>query len=170
MELFDLYDDERKPLNKTIARGERCGVGENRVVVHICIFNKNNQMLIQQRQSFKKGWPNYWDITLGGCSISGETSKQSAHRELLEELGIDYDFANIRPHFTINFDNGFDDFYLLQKDIAVEDLKLQYEEVQAAKWATKQEIIDLIKSQQFIPYDCSFINTLFDLKNKRGLY
>lgn len=170
MEYFDVYDDERKLVGKTLEKGTKLEQGENRMVVHLCIFNSKGEMLIQQRQSFKKGWPNMWDITLGGNSQAGETSKQSVHRELLEELGIDYDFTNTRPHLTINFDNGFDDIYFLEMDLDVDKLKLQYEEVQAAKWASRDEILEMRKSGKFIPYFESFLSALFELKTKRGIY
>ena len=170
MELFDLYDNNRMPLGKTIARGEKCPENTNRIVIHICLFNSKNEMLIQQRQSFKSTNPNMWDLSVGGCSVSGETSNVSAHRELLEELGIDYNFKNIRPHFTINFENGFDDFYLLNLDIPLEKITLQAEEVQDAKWASLDEILQLHKNGKFIPYPASFITALFDLKNKHGLF
>ena len=111
-----------------------------------------------------------WDITLGGCSQAGETSRDTIHRELLEELGIDYDFLNHKPHLTINFENGFDDFYFLEMELDVDSLKLQYEEVQGAKWATKDEILSLRKEGKFIPYFESFLSALFELRTKRGLY
>ena len=170
MEKFDLYNDDRILIGKTLERGEKCSKDENRMVVHICIFNSKGEMLIQQRQPFKKVWSNLWDITVGGCSISGETSKQAAHRELKEELGLDYDFSDNRPYFTINFENGFDDFYIIKMDVDISSLTLQQEEVKAIKWATKEEIIELRKNNQFVPYYESFLIALFDLKDKIGLY
>lgn len=169
MELFDLYDDNRQFLNKTIKRGEQCAINENRQVVHICIFNSNNEMLVQKRQSTKKFWANMWDLSVGGCSISGETSKQTAQRELLEELGINYDFYKQRPHLTINFENGFDDFYFIESNIEIENLSLQDDEVQCVRWASREEINDMIKNKEFIPYISSFVDSLFDLKDLRGI-
>ena len=170
MEYFDVYDDDRNLVGKVLEKGTKLPQGENRMVVHLCIFNSKGEMLIQQRQSFKKGWPNRWDITLGGNSQAGETSKQSVHRELLEELGVDYDFSETRPYLTINFDNGFDDIYFLEMDLDVDKLKLQYEEVQAAKWASRDEILELRKTGKFIPYYESFLSALFELRTKRGIY
>lgn len=170
MEYFDVYDDDRNLVGKVLEKGTKLPQGENRMVVHLCIFNSKGEMLIQQRQSFKKGWPNMWDITLGGNSQAGETSKQSVHRELLEELGVDYDFSATRPYLTINFDNGFDDIYFLEMDLDVDKLKLQYEEVQAAKWASRDEILELRKTGKFIPYYESFLSALFELRTKRGIY
>ena len=44
---------------------------------------------------------------------------------------------------TVHFERGFDDVYVIHKDIAVSELKLQAEEVQAAKWADRDEIYSL---------------------------
>jgi len=169
MEKFDVYNDDRHLTGKVMVRGEKCGKGENRMVIHICIFNSNGEMLIQQRQPFKSTWANMWDISVGGSSQCGETSKDAARRELKEELGMDFDFTESRPYLTMNFQNGFDDFYLLNLDVDLTTLTLQQEEVQAVKWATKEEIINLIKSNQFIPYYEDFISLLFDLRLKRGI-
>lgn len=168
MEIFDLFDDNRLPLNKTIERGQKCPPHENRQLVHVCIFNSKNEMLIQQRQKTKT-WPNRWDISLGGCSISGENSRETAKRELFEELGIEYDFSNLRPHLTINFSSGFDDLYLIKLDVDLKDLKLQAEEVQDADWASRERIKEMIASEEFVPYVSTFIDSLFDLKNQRGI-
>lgn len=169
MEKFDVYNDDRCLTGKTLVRGEKCGKGENRMVIHICIFNSNGEILIQQRQPFKSSWANMWDISVGGSSQCGESSKDAAKRELKEELGIDFDFSQIRPHLTMNFENGFDDFYILNFDVDLNTLILQQEEVQSVKWATKEEIIELIKENKFIPYCEEFISLLFDLRLKRGI-
>ena len=170
MEKFDLYDDDRLPLNRSLTRGTTCGENENRMVVHVCIFNSKGEMLIQQRVSTKKSWPNLWDITLGGCATTKETSKDAAHRELLEELGIDYDFSHTRPHLTINFPHGFDDYYLLSLDsLDISTITLQKEEVSAIKWASKEDIIHLLKENKFIPYHQSFVLSLFDIKDQYGV-
>ena len=126
-------------------------------------------MLIQQRASCKKLWANKWDITAGGNVMAGELSTQGASRELFEELGIDIDFSNIRPHFTINFENGFDDYYFLFMDKSLDSLTLQKEEVQNVKWASKAEVEKMFDDGLFLPYIKSFVLSLFDLKNQYGV-
>lgn len=54
MELWDLYDINRNKIGKTIQRGELLSPGEYHLVVHVCLFNSQGEMLIQQRQPFKK--------------------------------------------------------------------------------------------------------------------
>ncbi|MGE7989096.1 NUDIX domain-containing protein [Lysinibacillus fusiformis] len=108
------------------------------------------------------------DITCGGSAIAGDTSQQAASRELLEELGIHYNFEKVRPQFTINFERGFDDYYLIEYDLNLNELTLQTEEVQAVKWASKEEILKLIELKKFIPYYESIIAFLFEGRHHYG--
>lgn len=166
MEVFDLYDKNRNLTGRTKQRGSVFDKDEFHLVVHVCLFNSKNELLIQKRQPWKKGWPNLWDLTVGGCALSGETSQEAAARETLEEIGYSLDLSNERPHFTINFEYGFDDYYLIERDIALEDLTLQNEEVQAVKWASKDEVLQLVREDQFINY--WFIEHLFEIRKYRG--
>ena len=169
MEILDLYTDERKKANKTMIRGGRVPDGYYRIVVHICIFNSEGQMLIQQRQPFKKGWPGMWDITVGGSAVSGDDSRSAAHRELYEELGLSLSFDMLRPMLTVNFEGGFDDVYLLRRDVDIDTLVLQPEEVKAVNWASLSEILDMIDSGEFIPYDKNIISAFFSMCGARGM-
>ena len=93
MELFDLYTAEREKTELTMVRGTPVPEGFYRLVVHVCFFNSQGQMLIQQRQPFKKGWSNLWDISVGGCAVSGDSSRTAAEREPREG-------SSRRPHET----------------------------------------------------------------------
>ncbi len=127
-------------------------------------------MLIQRRQPFKEGWPDKWDVSVGGSAIAGETAGEAATRELGEELGLRIDLSGVRPHLTVNFPQGFDDYFLVEKDVELSELKLQYEEVQDAKWATKDEILAMIADGTFIPFRTALIELLFDLRERMGAH
>lgn len=170
MELWDLYTRDRIKTGETMVRGAAQPEGVYRMVVHCCIFNSQGEMLIQQRQPFKDDWKNLWDITVGGSAIAGDTSQMAIERELNEELGLEISFADIRPVLTVNFSGGFDDMYVVEKDVDLSELKLQYEEVQAAKWAGKDEILEMIDDGVFIPYHKSVIELLFFMRNHRGTH
>ena len=170
MEIWDLYTKDRINTDKTMVRGTQIPNGFYRLVVHICIFNSQGEMLIQQRQPFKSGWSNMWDITVGGSAISGDTSKSAAEREVYEEIGYKLSLDGIRPALTINFDEGFDDIYLIQQDIDITKLKLQYEEVKAVKWASKEKILSMIDEEIFISYHKSLIELLFSMRSYPGMH
>ncbi len=168
MELWDIYDKNRLLTGRTIERGNKLKKGDFHLVVHVCIFNSKNEMLIQQRQPWKEGWTNMWDITVGGSALAGEDSIEAAERETLEEIGYKINLSNERPFFTINFEVGFDDYYLVEKEIDIESLTLQYEEVKAVKWASREEVLQLIEEGKFINY--WFSNNLFDMRKQRGSF
>lgn len=168
MELWDVYDINRNKTKRTWVRGEELQPGDFHLVIHVCIFNSNGDMLIQQRQPFKEGWSNMWDLTVGGSATTGDTSQTAAQRELYEEIGLKLDLQQMRPHLTINFERGFDDYYLIEEDVQLHTLTLQYEEVQSVKWASKEEILTMIKNGEFIPYYESLIQLLFDSRKQCG--
>lgn len=170
MEIFDLYNADRIPLGETVQRGLSIPENRFRIAIHVCIFNSKGEMLIQQRQPFKKGWSNYWDVSCGGSAIQGENSASAAHRETLEELGTDISFEGVRPVLTVHFDHGFDDIYTVTSNVDINSLKLQYEEVQGAKWATEEEILSMIADGTFIPYHEQLISLLFFMRNHRGTF
>ena len=168
MEIWDIYDENRMKTEKTVVRGSKSAPGEYHTVVHVCIFNSSGEMLIQQRQPFKEGWPNMWDVTVGGSAVSGDSSRMAAEREVMEEIGLELNLEGVRPHLTVNFDYGFDDFYLLEMDVDTEKLKLQYEEVQRVKWASKDEILAMIDAGEFIPFHKSLIGVMFEMRHGYG--
>ena len=168
MELVDLYDEDRIPLGRTAERHAPKGPGEYRTVVHVCIFDSRGRLLIQQRSREKDSWPEAWDVSVGGGVDAGETSRQAAEREVREELGLALDLSGVRPSVTVNFDGGFDDFFLVERDLALEDLTLQKEEVAQARWADLPEICAMADRGEFIAYPGSFLAFLFDMRRTFG--
>ncbi len=172
MEYLDIYDINRSLTGKSIARGETMPEGGYRLVVHIVILNSEGKMLIQQRTNYSnhgtRGFLNLWDITVGGSAVSTETSQEAASRELHEEIGYSYDFTGMRPQMTFNFPSGFDDYYVIQKDLDIQTLQLQEEEVQRVKWADREEILTRIQDGSFVPYYPEIIALLFSAKTSYG--
>lgn len=164
-EIWDLYDRDRIPTGRTHRRGDPMSEGEYHLAVHVCIFNHKNQLLIQQRQPFKKDWSNMWDLTAAGSAVTGDTSRMAAEREVWEELGLKIDLSNVRPHFTINFANGFDDYYLIEQEVDLSELHLQEAEVRNVKWVDKDEALRMQEEGTMIPY--WFLDKLFEM---RGSY
>lgn len=169
MEYLDLYDINRMRTGKTLLRGEKRKDGYY-LVVQVILFNAKGQMLIQQRQSDKLGWPNQWDVSSGGSAQAGETSQQAASRELREELGLEIDFTGIRPHVSSTFPEGFTDVYLVEKEVELSQLTLQPEEVQAVRWADREDILQLIEAEKFVPYYPGWICYLFESRKSYGSY
>lgn len=168
MELVDLYDENRIPLGKTAERYAKKDPGELRVVVHVCVFDSRGRLLIQKRTAGKHIWPGLWDVTVGGGVDAGETTRQGAEREVREELGYDLDLTGVRPTVTVNFAGGFDDFFVVERDVEISALTLQAEEVEAVRWVTLEELLAMVDEGSFIAYPKSFLRFLFDMRGSFG--
>ena len=151
-EIWQLFDKDRNPTGKFVHRGDPIEAGNYHIVVHLCLFNSEGKLLCQKRCAQKKTFPLYWDITVGGSTINSETSQQGMQREFLEELGYNYDFTNETPVFTIRGLNYFDDYYFLFKDVDLNSLKFQPEEVETARYMSFDEIDQMIENDEFINY------------------
>ena len=174
MERIDLYNEERIPTGKTVKRSEHRpnGAGDDlRLVVHVCIFNAAGEMLLQRRSVKKDAFPGFWDVSAAGGVAAGETGRQGAEREVREELGYQLDLTGVRPSVTVNYDGGFDDFYLVVRDdVNVSQLQLQEEEVAAARWASQEEVRAMLERGEFVPYPASFLEFLFEMRDTFGFH
>ena len=167
MELWDIYDEAREKTGRTAVRDVTpFRAGEYHLVVHIAVFSEDGRMLIQRR-ALTKSAGGLWDITAGGSALAGETSGEAACRELFEELGLRLELP--RPSFTVNFDRGFDDVFLVRAEPPLSSLVLQEEEVCDAKWATLEEILSMLDEGKFIDYRRHFLELLFEMDCGYGM-
>ena len=66
-----------------------------------------------------------------------------------EEIGIDLRNDNPILFETWNKNDQFFDIYYLKKDIDLNDIKIQEDEVDGVRWATIDEIKDMYKNDEF---------------------
>ena len=84
-----------------------------------------------------------------------------------EIRGSVYELDNEREVFV---PEGFGDIYLLERDVDVDTLTLQTEEVMGVRWADECDIIEMISRGEFIPYVKDFVGLLFYLRNHATLH
>jgi isopentenyldiphosphate isomerase len=170
IELWDLFDADRLPTGRTGARQDGQVDGQLHVVVHVCLFNGAGQMLIQKRTMTKQDWPGLWDFTVGGSVHAGENSRQGAMREVREELGLDLDLNDRRPSFTFNFEHGFDDFYLLRREVDLTQLAVPNDEVDEVRWADLDDVLHLVHMGRFLNYRESAVRFIFDFVDHHNIF
>ena len=88
MELWDAYDSNGSRTGGTLVRGETIPQGLYHLVCCIVVRHTDGDHLLMLRSPEKEVYPEAWEIGAGGSVVQGETSEQSAHRELEEETGI----------------------------------------------------------------------------------
>ena len=82
MEQWDLYTVDRVKTGRVMNKNEPVPAGLYHLQVHVVLFNRAGQMLIQQRTESKQWFPGLWDYSVGGRAQAGETSAQAAEREV----------------------------------------------------------------------------------------
>ncbi len=145
MEILDLYDENRKLLNKKHIRGNKFKVGEYFVVVSIWTFTLKNELLITYRHP-KKEYANTWENTAGAI-ISGESSFQGAIRELFEETGLNVKQEELTKIDCIKETNAFVDNYFTKINFGLKDIRLQAGETVDSRLVTLKEFEDMISAK-----------------------
>ena len=145
-EYFDLYTYDRKPLGKKILRGAPIPSGEYHIVVQVMTVNSRGEILLTQRVPEKTSGGK-WECS-GGCAVSGENSREAAARELFEETGIEASPDELVLDWTMTTDSMLRDFYVLERNVELTQLKLQAIEVCAAKWVSFERLCEMSQNGQ----------------------
>lgn len=86
-EIFDVVDAD----DRVVRSEPRDVVHVNNLThraVHMLLFNREGELLLQKRSIWKDRNPGRWDSSAAGHVDSGEDYLQAARRELREELGV----------------------------------------------------------------------------------
>src|SRR6478735_3558880 len=86
-EIFDVVDANDE-VTGTATRGEVHAQNLLHRAVHVFVFNKHGDLLLQKRSRLKDMCPGLWDSSVSGHLDSGEGYESAAVRELGEEMGI----------------------------------------------------------------------------------
>ncbi len=87
MELWDIYDSDGALTGRTHPRGQPLAPGDYHLAVTVTVVDSRGRVLLTRRSREKTLCPGVWECPGGGV-LAGETSREGAARELLEETGI----------------------------------------------------------------------------------
>lgn len=137
--LVDEFDHALGTMEKMKAHVD----GELHRAFSVFIFNKNNELMLQQRALTKYHSPGLWTNTCCSHPREGEETSDAAHRRMKEEMGFDCDFEEAFS-FTYVADVGsglteheFDHVFIGRSDASP---VINREEVNDWTWKTMDEI------------------------------
>jgi len=116
----------------------------------VFVFNKNNELMLQQRAAHKYHSPKLWTNTCCSHQREGETNIQAGKRRLQEEMGFVTTLEeSISFIYKAPFENGLTeheyDHILIGK--YNDDPKINLDEVSNWKWMSLENVKADIKTQ-----------------------
>ncbi|MGJ8655237.1 MAG: 16S rRNA (adenine(1518)-N(6)/adenine(1519)-N(6))-dimethyltransferase RsmA [Akkermansiaceae bacterium] len=143
-EIFDVVDED-----DVVVRQEKRSVvhAENLLhrAVHVLVFNKKKEVLLQKRSILKDKCPGLWDSSAAGHLETGESYDDCAPRELKEELAIDSEvqhIAQLKPSERTGLEHI--GLYVARYDGA---LRFPCSEIEHAIWFDMDQLNDWIAAR-----------------------
>lgn len=144
-EIFDVVDAQDQVIGQS-TRAEVHAQGLRHRAVHIFVFNKRKDLLLQLRSRWKDKHPGVWDSSAAGHLDAGEEYAPCAVRELQEELGIEkeslVEIGKIAPSEATGWE--FVTLYAAQYQGA---LRFPCSEIDAVQWFPLAVIQEWIKNR-----------------------
>ena len=88
-EIFEIVDEDDRVVGQAFRSQCHGNPGLIHRVAHVLVFNHEGEILLQKRSMSKDIQPGRWDTSVGGHLMPGEDYRKAAHREALEELGLE---------------------------------------------------------------------------------
>ena len=129
-----------------------------KTVAKVLVENKAGLYLLLQRGDTHPNFPGHSDLPSGEVE-SGETIKEVASRELLEEIGISIAPDKLEGVFTKERTNVKHMLFLLSIDSSNTEVKLSREH-KSYKWLTRDEIVSIKAPNDADPYYLDFLEYL----------
>ena len=161
MEYLDICDEDGLPVGEIVSRDIAHRDGIRHRTAHVWVVREKPggfDILLQKRSMEKESFPGMYDTSSAGHIPAGQESRDSALRELEEELGIhaepeDLAFAGtfrIRYekefHGSLFRDNEVTQVYVYRRPVDITDLALQKSEVDEVRWFDLEEVCQEIRT------------------------
>lgn len=99
IEFFPLVNEAGMVIGKATRTECHSGTFWLHPVVHLHVLNTKGELYLQKRAENKDIQPGKWDTSVGGHVDFGEELEQALHREVREELGIQF----FNPIFMVKY-------------------------------------------------------------------
>lgn len=153
MEIWDLYDRDGGLTKETAVRGSILPRDRYHLVVQLMIMNSRGQYLVSKRASTKPGSGMLEFV--GGSAVKGETDLVAIKREAKEEIGLvfeDEELTLVGKYLYESESSCHVHIWQTSRDVDIDQLTFQEEEVASAEWMTLEQVVNRIKDKQFFSW------------------
>jgi len=147
-ELLDLVDENDNIIGEVIRHEANSDPSLIHREIGVIVVNKENKILLEKRSMYKKVGPGVWSIPAGHVE-KGDDLLETAHRELVEEIGFDLDIEYLdkklrrypnETHF-MNYYVGF-----CSDELYKNNLKIEPAEVEKVDFFSREDVDKMIKN------------------------
>ena len=151
MEIWDLYNADGTPTGFQACRGTNIPDGHYHIISEVILKHKETQdILVMKRSRHKNKYPGCWEITAGGCAVTGESPEECMLRELYEETGMTadkYDLLGIQVHKE---EKAIFYLYIAYTELSKSCVRLQAGETEDSCWIPSAEMEKFLKTANVV--------------------
>lgn len=171
-ELWQLYDEQGQVISgKGATKDDVFNEGLLHGASHVWIWRRKDgqrEVLLQQRASDKRTWPNLFDISAAGHIDLGEEPLDAGIRETVEEIGLKTIGSELKL-FCVHraylkaengaIENEFQWLYSLELT-GEADFTLQSSELKSLTWVPLEQFKAENKGEQYVPHGELYYDTV----------
>ena len=157
-ERIDIVDRHGNPTGKTALKSDAHKYGWYHNTIHLWLYTKKGDILLQQRSHKKTIHPLLWDVSVAGHIDAGETFEEALIRETQEEIGLKLSVTDLQKigthlHETVYKNGAIKDFefhqvYISELKQDIQQLTPQADEVEALKLVKFKEFEELLANSK----------------------
>jgi 8-oxo-dGTP pyrophosphatase MutT (NUDIX family) len=156
IEMVDLFTETGEYVGITQDRNDPIPKGTYMKVVQVWIKQSDGRFLIQQRNKKSDAVLNLY-ATHAGAVLSGEDPRETALREIYEEIGIHLDPSKLKECkiYASEFMKRayLSHVYVIHQDIDINECTLDMTEVKSVRYVTIDELRALVHEKKFFGYE-----------------
>lgn len=152
-EYIDILTRDRKPTGKTALKSQIHKEGHYHNTAHVWFYTDDGKILLAQRAASKTLYPLLWDVSVAGHIDAGETVKEGAIREVMEEIGLKINENDLEKIGVFDcfqkYDSGIIDYefhhtFIIKLTVSITNLTPQEGEVEDLKLVSIDDFSDII--------------------------
>lgn len=153
MEYLDVVNDDDEIIGEVSRKDLYNELSAHRIV-HVLVFNKNEELALQMRSDKMSYLPRHWSTSAGGHVQKGESYEQAAKRELMEECGIDGDLEMLFKEQYIGElgEHRVKKFLMVFKIVVEDTFNFKNDEVEKIEFHSMDKVKEMISNgEKFHP-------------------